>query len=176
MSQKQPFFGQKMPISPNLHASWYLCEDITSEPPLGLNHIPMHRRARICSCSGYNRCSHQPIKTESRILTSNSSSSKKKKEVLARHDCSSSRPAAPLLNAILMQNRGRSKRAPPGQRSTMPEGSRARSVYCPPLLKMLTGGVRSHSPWVDTERSWPEHFLEEGNYSLIYSPMSGFTS
>ena len=36
-----------MPISPNLHASWSLCEDITSEPPLGLNHIPMHRRARI---------------------------------------------------------------------------------------------------------------------------------
>ena len=65
MSQKQPFFGQKMPISPNLHASWYLCEDITSETPLGLNHIPMHRRARICSCSGYNLCAHQPIKTRS---------------------------------------------------------------------------------------------------------------
>ena len=167
-----------MPISPNLHASWYLCEDITSEPPLGLNHIPMHRRARICSCSGYNLCAHQPIKTESRILTSNSSSSKKKKEVLARHDCSSSRPAAPLLNARLMQNRGRSTVEARAARATLNNAGRVKSKEC----------VLSSSPQ-DVDRGREKPFPVGGHraelagalfggrkFSLIYSPMSGFTS
>ena len=129
----------------------------------------------IRSCSIYN---HQPIKTESRILTSNSSSSKKKKEVLARHDCSSSRPAAPLLNAILMQNRGRSTVEARAARATLNNAGRVKSKEC----------VLSSSPQ-DVDRGREKPFPVGGHraelagalfggrkFSLIYSPMSGFTS